>query len=271
MDQKTEDKKNKAAGIAISVGIHALLLVLFFFMIAWRQPDPPMPGLPGMEINLGFVDAGSGNEQTSMEQVTEEKPTEEVQEEVPEEAIVSEEKIVTSNVESPYEVKEVEKAKEVKKEPVKKTEQVEAKNVFPNKNSSSDGDKENKKGDQGRPEGNPDSRNMFPGGNGNEKGPGNGGGGGTGGASMELPGWEWDTKPNKVDPTSESGYVLFEFFVDEEGTVMSVKKIGGANLTPSEDNFYKKQLLETSFHLKDSRANAAARTRGVFRFEVRSR
>ena len=269
MDQKTEDKKNKAAGIAISVGIHALLLMLFFFMIAWRVSDPPIPGLPGMEINLGFVDEGSGDEQTSVNQVTEETPTEEVQEIVSEEAIVSEEKIVTSNVESPYEVKEVEKAKEVKKETVKKTEQVEAKNVFPNKSSNSDGDK-NKKGDQGRPEGNPDSRNMFPGGNGNEKGSGNGGGGGTG-ASMELPGWEWDSKPNKVDPTSESGFVLFEFFVDEEGTVMSVKKIGGANLTPSEDNFYKKQLLETSFHLKDSRANPAPKTKGVFRFEVRSR
>ena len=269
MDQKTEDKKNKAAGIAISVGIHALLLMLFFFMIAWRVPDPPIPGLPGMEINLGFVDEGSGDEQTSMNQVTEETPTEEVQEVVPEQAIVNEEKIVTSKVESPYEVKEVEKTKEIKKEVVKKTEQVEAKNVFPNKSSSSDGEKD-KKGDQGRPEGNPDSRNMFPGGNGNEKGSGNGGSGGTG-ASMELPGWEWDSKPNKIDPTSESGFVLFEFFIDEEGTVMSVKKIGGANLTPSEDNFYKKQLLETSFHLKDSRANAAARTRGVFRFEVRSR
>ena len=116
MDQKTEDKKNKAAGILISVGVHALLLVLFFFMIAWRLPDPPMPGLPGMEINLGFVDEGSGDEQTSMDQVSEETPTEEVQEEVPEEAIVNEEKIVTSNVESPYEVKEVDKAKEAKKE-----------------------------------------------------------------------------------------------------------------------------------------------------------
>ncbi|HSZ24489.1 MAG TPA: hypothetical protein VK766_02165 [Cytophagaceae bacterium] len=269
MDQKGENKKNKNIGIAVSIGIHAGLLILFFFVIAWQMPDPPPPGLPGMEINLGFVDAGSGEEQASVDKISEENPTKELeQEEITEEAILTEEKLITSDVPSPYEIKEVDKAKEAKKELVKenKTEQIEAKNSFPNKNSNSDGDK-NQKGDQGKPEGNPDSRNMFPGGKGNEKGAGPGGNG----ASMDLPGWEWDTKPNKVDPTSESGYVLFEFFVDEEGSVISVKKIGGANLTPSEDVFYKKQLLETSFHLKDSHANPAPRTRGIFRFEVRSR
>ncbi len=276
MEKSKEEKKNKAIGIVTAVGIHGLLLLIFFFVIAWTTPNPPLPGAPGgMEINLGFDDAGMGDIQTNNneEEQTEETPVEEETEEVvPEEAIVNEEKIVTTENESPHEVKTVEKEKKEKKEPVKeKKEVVDAKNTFPNKpNSESDGNK-NVKGDQGKPEGNPDSRNMFPGGKGNGNGNGNGDGPGGNGASMDLPGWDWDEKPSKIDPTSESGYVLFEFFVDEEGTVVGAKKIGGANLSPTEDNFYKNQLLKTSFHLKDSRAKPALKTRGVFRFEIKSR
>ena len=47
-----EDKKNKRTGIAISVAIHALLLILFFFMIAWRMPDPPPKGIEGIEASF---------------------------------------------------------------------------------------------------------------------------------------------------------------------------------------------------------------------------
>ena len=270
-ENNKEEKKNKTLGMSISIGIHALLLLLFFFLIAWQMPDPPPPGLPGMEINLGFVDAGSGDEQTNVEPTPEEVVEEVVPEEVVEESIINEEKLLSTNMEAPHEIKEVEKPKEVKKvekkpvEEKKVTPVVDARNSFPNKSSNSDGDK-NKKGDQGKPDGNPDSRNMFPG-KGNEKGAGPGGNG----ASMEMPGWEWDSKPDKIDPTSESGYVLFEFFVDDDGSVIRVKKIGGANLTPTEDIFYKNQLLTTSFHLKDARLVPAKETRGVFKFEVRSK
>ncbi|HVD99244.1 MAG TPA: hypothetical protein VNB90_13635 [Cytophagaceae bacterium] len=275
MVERKDENKNKSIGLIVTLGVHAALLLVLFFVIAWRPPYPDISGngLAGgsMEINLGVEDFGTGDIQTNNDQQqNEQTPEEEIQEEVTDEAIVNEEKVVTSENESPYEVK-AEKEQKEKKEAAPKKEVVEARNTFPNKpNSESDGNGK-VKGDQGKPEGNPDSRNMFPGGRGNGTGGGIGDGPGGNGASLDLPGWDWDTKPNKVDPTSESGYVLFEFYIDEEGSVISAKKIGGANLTPSEDNFYKKQLLETSFHLKDSRAKPAPKTRGVFRFEVRSR
>ena len=59
--------------------------------------------------------------------------------------------------------------------------------------------------------------------------------------------------------------------VDNDGGVVGIKKIGGANFTPTEDLFYQKQLLNTSFHLKDSKLVPATKTRGVFKFEVRSK
>jgi protein TonB len=277
MKQKDEKKYNRI-GMFLSIGIHGVLLLLFFFTIAWRLPNPPPPGLPGMEINIGFEDAGMGDEQTSSDEVLENEVPEEIQQELAEEAIISEEKLMASAVESPYEIKAEDPQKEVKekKDATEKKNQTttttkntntNAQNLFPGRNSDSDGDK-NTKGDQGRPDGNPDSRNMYPGGKGgNEKGAGPGGNG----ASMDMPGWVWDSKPDKQDPTSESGFVAFEFYVDELGNVIGVTKIDGANLTPSEDNFYRKQLEETTFHMKDTRAKPQKRTKGVFRFDVRSR
>lgn len=273
-DIKENTKKNDTIGILVSVGFHSLLLIVLLFVIAWRQPDPPLSGPGGVEINIGFDDAGMGDVNSNTEPIVEETPAEEILPDIQPEDIVQD-VATTDNMESPHIVEKIEKKETPKKETAEKKEDrkpVEAKNLFPNKGES-DGNK-NKKGNQGDPQGNPDSRNLYPGNGSNGTGGNGNGGGGNGngtGASLDLPGWQWDTKPNKIDPTSESGYVLFEFYVDEDGTVTSAKKIDGANLTPSEDNFYKKQLLETSFSLKDSKAKPAPKTRGVFRFDVKSR
>ena len=65
MNTSEEEKKNSRKGIAIAVGIHALLLIVFFFVIAWRTPNPPPKGIEGAEINLGFEEEGSGDEQAN--------------------------------------------------------------------------------------------------------------------------------------------------------------------------------------------------------------
>ena len=270
-DDQKELKKNERIGMLVSVLVHALVFLIFLFPAACNPTGEPRAGfpLPGMQINLGFVEEGSGDVQTTNNEDPVETPTEPV-EKVIEEAIVTEEKL-NNPVESPHEIKTVE-SKETpkeKKEPVKekKVEVVNAKNTYTNPTkSSSDGDK-NKNGDQGKENGDPDSRNMY---DGKGKMPGKGPGS-TNGVSMDLPGWEWDSRPDKQDPTSENGYVLFEFFVDEDGVVTMANVLQSSNLTPTEKNFYKKQLLETSFHLKDSRAKPALKTRGVFRFDVRTK
>ena len=265
-------KKNERTGMILSVLVHAVVILLFLLPAGCNPTGEPIAGLPlpGMEINLGIVDAGSGDVQTASDEQVVETPIEDPQEDVVEEAIVNEEKL-NNPVESPHEVKSTD-AKETpkdKKDPVKekKTEVVNSKNSYTNPlNSKSDGDKD-KKGDQGKENGNPDSRNMYDG-KGKDPGKGNGG---AGGVSMDLPGWEWDSKPDKIDPTSESGFVLFEFYIDEDGEVVRTRELESRNLAPTEKNFYKKQLQETSFHLKDSRARPAKETRGVFRFEVRTK
>lgn len=76
MDKR--EKKNKRVGLITSIGIHAVLLILFIFLIAWREQYPP-PQPIGMSINFGNVEAGSGDTQPESRQ--EEEVTEEIQEE----------------------------------------------------------------------------------------------------------------------------------------------------------------------------------------------
>jgi outer membrane biosynthesis protein TonB len=98
------EKKNQRIGMGVSIGIHGLLLVLFFLIMAWREPDPPVPEY-GIELNFGLDAVGSGEiqpeqpsatpqlieEQIISEEIIEE-PAEETVEEVPvEETPVQEE------------------------------------------------------------------------------------------------------------------------------------------------------------------------------------
>ncbi len=271
-NDKKELKKNERIGMIFSISIHVIVLALFLLPSGCNPTGEPIAGLPlpGMEINLGFVEEGSGDIQTASDEEVIESAIEEPQEEVTEEALVTEDKLITSQ-ESPHEINTPE-TKETPKEKTeavkeKKTEVVNSKNAYTNPTKSSSDGETTKKGDQGKEHGNPDSRNMYDG-KGKDPGKGNGG---AGGVSMDLPGWEWDSKPSKIDPTSESGFVLFEFYIDDDGNVIRTKELESRNLAPTEKNFYKKQLQETSFHLKDSRARPAKETRGVFRFEIRTK
>jgi len=82
--------------MGISIGIHGLLIILFFLIMAWREPDPPVPEY-GIELNFGLDAAGTGDiqpEQPSAtpqlieEQIISEEIIEETTEETPVEAPV---------------------------------------------------------------------------------------------------------------------------------------------------------------------------------------
>ena len=57
-----QEKKNDRLGMGISLGVHAALLVLFIFLLAWKEPFPPLPEY-GIEVNFGLETAGSGDVQ----------------------------------------------------------------------------------------------------------------------------------------------------------------------------------------------------------------
>ena len=58
IDERQKEKKNKRIALFTSLGIHAAILLLFFFLVAWRAPNPPLPEY-GIELNFGLDDQGS--------------------------------------------------------------------------------------------------------------------------------------------------------------------------------------------------------------------
>ena len=83
----SEEKKNQRTALIVSSVFHVGLLILFFFLIAWKRPDPPLPEY-GIELNFGLDDTGSGEtSQPEPTKVIEEEPIEEVPEEQPVEQV----------------------------------------------------------------------------------------------------------------------------------------------------------------------------------------
>jgi hypothetical protein len=60
---KEEADSNKKA-LIITIITNVLILVAIFFIVVWKPAIPPIPQF-GLELNLGFTDAGSGNTQTT--------------------------------------------------------------------------------------------------------------------------------------------------------------------------------------------------------------
>ncbi|MFT3934966.1 MAG: TonB family protein [Chitinophagaceae bacterium] len=198
LDTDFEQKKNMKAG-TITLVILALIFLLLF-LIGWTTPTIPQP-LPeeGMEVNLGNSDAGLGNDQPF--EPGKPAPQEQQQYTPPRQAETQKE-----DVKDPLSNDKDEDAPEVKKPPIVKPEATKvaektevkktvpkavepapptpkppvAKAVFKGVNGTGTGGNEadsykkggsegiaGGKGDQGRPGGDPNSKNYTGGGHGN--------------------------------------------------------------------------------------------------------
>ncbi|HEX5167734.1 MAG TPA: hypothetical protein VFW11_01070, partial [Cyclobacteriaceae bacterium] len=240
-------------------GVNILVLLILLLVVAWRAPNPPLPEY-GIELNFGLDAQGSGDvqpkesvgsPQTNNEEQQESKPEEsnpapaeeqQTTEAQPAESSPAEQQ-VTSKVESPVSVKEEKKedSKPVEKKPVEKPVEkkpepkveekpkVDANATYnPNKSKStsetsntktgqpgSQGDDQNKTGDKGSPEGKLDAKALY----------GKAGGGGNG-SSLDLAGWEWDTRPApKVPDNEQGGIVEFEIKVDGNGDIIGIRTL----------------------------------------------
>ena len=139
---ETQERKNRRIAMVTSLGVHALLVLLLLFMVAWRAPNPPLPEF-GIELNFGMDAQGSGDIQPETPVGSEPEQPEEQEEEVeelptPEQQEVTEEEVVeqpaaeetksvqpevVAKIESPVvveEKKEVKPAEKPKEKPVEK-------------------------------------------------------------------------------------------------------------------------------------------------------
>lgn len=63
-ETESQEAENKRKALIITIIINILVLLAIFFIVVWREQVPPLPKY-GMELNLGFTDMGSGNNQTT--------------------------------------------------------------------------------------------------------------------------------------------------------------------------------------------------------------
>ncbi|MEQ9298097.1 MAG: hypothetical protein RIF33_06030 [Cyclobacteriaceae bacterium] len=96
MIPNNENPNRDRKAMAISVFIHGIVAVLFIFILAWREPDPPIPEY-GIELNLGVFDDGAGDVQAEIPPSPVEEPT---PEESQDETTTSEEAAAEEQVET---------------------------------------------------------------------------------------------------------------------------------------------------------------------------
>ena len=290
-----EEKKNQKVSMMISLGIHGLLLIIFLFILAWKAPDPPLPEY-GIELNFGVSDVGTGdiqpqtppNENTSEEEAAPEELPQEAAEEVVEpletveESTESSEEVVETvdNVqESPDVVPDTPQEdpgpviEEEKKEEEKKPEAKPVENEDPVKpadgaqgtegeseeaEAANQGDNLDETGDKGDPQGTLDSRALY----------GNPGGGG--GSSLDMAGWMWDFKPEPDDTSSETGRLVFEIKIDDQGEILSVRRLE-STVSPAIEKIYRQEVEKLTFSKTSDNALVAPISTGKITFVIRSK
>ncbi len=278
-----EEKKNERKGMYISLGLHGALLLLFFFLLAWREPNPPIPEY-GIELNFGIDNQGSGTiqEQVPVSPTPTEETTEEVEqsapteaqeqklEEQPTEEVVEEQSSPEAVEEKPAEeIESPDVIEEVAQENTKDTEKVtpvvtqpEVKQtetkVTENAGGANQGDDEKEVGDKGNPEGEVDERSLY----------GNPGGGG-GGASLNMSGWTWDFIPTPDDQSDENGRIVFSITIDDNGEILSIRTLQ-KTVTPAVERIYKAEVEKLTFSTTSDNSRPAATSQGTITFVIKT-
>ena len=274
--EQEKERKNKRIALISSLGIHLTLFLIFFFLVAWKAPNPPNPEY-GVEINFGLDDEGGGeiqpDEQSGSENPIQEevKPEEQKQEEVKE--TVTQEEAVVSKLESPVVVKEtkkdvvVDKPKDKITEPTPKVEKKEVKEAVASaetkkgKDVPSHGDNLGKTGDKGNPEGKPDAKALYgkP-----------GGGGGGDGISLSMSGWAWADQPAIPElPDNEDGRIEFEIECDENGDIIRIET-KQRGLSPRAEQLLKDEIRKNSL-IRTSGGKVPERSKGTVVFVLKTK
>ena len=260
MTEQQERQKRMKASLG-TVGVCGVVFLLLLLTSAWKTAGSGEGDYPGIEVNLGYDDQGSGNDQPQTEigdetaKDTENPPAQPVEDPKQEVAApattqdepdakiiqpttvtdpnsdveIKEDKKEIKPTEKPVEKKIVEKPVEKKVE--EKPKVVDKNAVYQGKTNSSTktpGEGEGKQGTTGN-EGDDTGKSGDKGVEGGTPGAAvyTGTPGGGDGGTLDLNGWEWDNVPKPNIPDNETGRVVFQIEVDENGDLLTYRKEAG--------------------------------------------
>ncbi len=283
--KKKNIDKNQKKAFMISIVSHGLLLMLFFMIAAWTEPDPP---IPEYGIELAFVgqpaksiSAKNTEKNEPVEETIPEPPVEEQQENIEDntaEVIENTESTEIENVDenSPDVMEGVSEEastavleEEQPEETIEETQEQEE-NIEETENSTEqeleeiDSIQENVEEDL--PE--LDDRAIFN--NDGTAGTDTGGGSNISGPSLDMSGWQWDYKPKPDDKSTENGKIIFQVTVDNEGEIIAIKTIE-KTVSPIVEKVYKNAVMELTFSKTANNKSAAANSTGRITFIIQSK
>jgi len=250
--------ENKKRGIIGTVVFHRVLLIIFLFTgLKIPLPFPPEEkGLP-VQLDLGNVDFGSGEEQPQSTQtpdvtepITEPEPVESSPVEAPED-VATQEEVSDMSVPEKTEAKEPEKKKPELDERLKRV----LSNPFQtNTDNTSKGQGDSKQpGDHGKPEGSPEGSSLH----GDKSG---------GGISYSLGGRGFRGAPPIQGNMQESGKIVVDIIVDRAGNVIRVTP-GSRGTTITNAELIKKAMESARQAKFTPKADAPEEQKGTITFD----
>ena len=268
-----EDNKSKRRGLIVTIGVHGILLLVFFFLLAWQEPNPPYPEY-GIELSLGVDDQGFGQQPDPSNspiesEVDESQESEEIIEELIEEVTevaVQEQAVETVQDEGPDVTEEIVEDPEPVVEEEEKVEEkkpVINQNAMmgdqtKNTNSGNKGDDPDTQGNKGDERGLADA-NTF-------KGTPGGGGGGP---EFNVPNWKWNRDNIVKDDSHERGEIVFKITINSSGGIEGIV-VDKSNVNPTVVNHYKDQVERFTFDFVPSSPGEtpASKSSGTITFHI---
>lgn len=254
-----EERNNKTFAILGTALFHALLLLIFLFL-ALRTPLP-LPGEEGVEVNLGYTDAGMGQVQQPVTQPASSpaRPSPAQQREELATQTTEESVALPSSRENRVEPR----PQPVRPEPVTTPQpepeppKVDPRALYRGRpNDAQPGQNEGvtgQPGDQGRPDGSPTGQSY------------DGSGGAGDGISFSLTGRSATYLPKPDYPSREQGRVVVTIWVDKEGRVVRAQP--GAQGTTTADPALRKAAEEAALRARFSASpNAPDEQRGTITY-----
>ncbi|WP_436516433.1 hypothetical protein [Ekhidna sp. To15] len=263
-EREKKEERNKRIGWLTSVGVQLLLLILFYFIVAWREPFPP---IPEYGIELGFTtSAGAPAASSPAPQApeTNDEP-EEVQEEQAtsqsvQEVVAAEEsnqEAIVNEVESPVKVEE---SKPAEPTPAEEKKEVDSRAVMTPSETDADESKENPS--EGKEEEKEVDQRAIYGSQGTNTGEAEG-------ANLALSGWVWDFKPKPDDQSDQSGKIVYKIVVDGDGYLVKIET-ETSTVSPAVERKYRQAVEKLTFS-KTADYKAASVSTGTITFIIKSK
>ncbi len=291
------DRKYRKIGWISSLTVQLIMLLIFYFLIAWKEPFPPIPTY-GIEVSFGSVEQAAPNqsnietaeeteiteyvvEETVEELINEESENTEVPVEPVQEEVLDELSEILTDEPSPDFVEEEQEVTETQEEILE--EEVEMPEVTENPINSEPEqteseaepakEKEDVNSDVVNSEEVADSKGNTEGSGevGTEEGTIDdraimGEAGTSKGASLQLTGWSWDSPPEPKDDSNESGIIVFDISIDADGYILTVTP-NRYTVSPGLMLKYKQSVERLSFSQMKGEM-AAAKSVGTITFLI---